>query len=83
MKESEIKEMLGKADLYKQFREDEEPDYYPKRYVSLVTQALRSGEISVSKYLDYLKHDRPTRKQAEEITSSHVPDPIEVPASHI
>jgi XRE family transcriptional regulator, fatty acid utilization regulator len=80
--ESKLKKMLGEAEIYKQVREDDTPEVYPKKYVSLATQALRSGEISVNKYVDYLKYARPSRRQAEEILSAHVPDPLEVPASN-
>ena len=64
-------------------RENNSPKYYPKRYVSLAAQALQSGEMSLSKYLEYLKYDSPSRKEAEELISSNVPNTVSIPSRNI
>ncbi len=82
LEKGRVKELKSELDAYSALREDTLADYYPKRYVSLANEALRNGDISTNRYLEYLKFLAPTRKQAEEIISANVPEPIEVPLSN-
>lgn len=80
---AEAGEMAGESAFFKRPRKDEEPIYYPDRYIALAKEALRMGEISIGRYLDYLKFVKPTRKDAEKVLSAHVPEPIQVPSDSL
>lgn len=48
-------------------RENTSPSVYPSRYQSLAIDALRSGDISSKKYLEYMQHMKPTESELDEL----------------
>lgn len=74
--------MVDESIFFKRPRKDEETNYYPDRYVALANEALWMGEISIGRYLDYLKLMKPARKVAEKVLSTHVPGPLQVPSDN-
>lgn len=77
--DEKVKEILEQVKQYREPREDIQAAHYPERYKYLAQQALRCGEISTNRFLNYLKHDKLSRKNINEILSSHVPNPISLP----
>jgi Zn-dependent peptidase ImmA (M78 family)/transcriptional regulator with XRE-family HTH domain len=77
--DEKVNEILEQVKQYKEPREDVQAVHYPERYKYLAQQALRCGEISTNRFLKYLKYDRLSRKNINEILSSHVPNPIALP----
>jgi Zn-dependent peptidase ImmA (M78 family) len=75
-------QMVDESIFVKRPRRKEETSYYPDRYVALANEALRMGDISIGRYLDYLKLMKPARKVAEKVLSAHVPEPLQVPTNN-